>query len=280
MTITVLETIEDLGFCEKGEGGKFVEDGPCSRRRGGCRGNTDGGGLCNNHRGNRGGMTKVIEAVRQLRGEAHPVLFRCRTPQARRRARDRRLAMRTGAATLILGAEDVEQLPISQLRRNPELAAALRRARRGASGHPTLRRVWRGDLVPARVSRPTCGSTSVSWVEASGEGADLQLHDRSQGPRRLGRARTVRDRLRRAGRGSSRATNVVAPWKGIDVGSRVSATVEKDAEGTPILRFRLAGGEALPAGLGSIAAGNTRTGSEPVKTNGDISRPAWCIGAC
>ena len=36
--------------------------------------NTDGGGLCNNHPGNRGGMTKVIEAVRQLRGEAHPAV--------------------------------------------------------------------------------------------------------------------------------------------------------------------------------------------------------------
>jgi len=28
--------------------------------------------LCNNHPANRGGITKVIEAVRQLRGEAHP----------------------------------------------------------------------------------------------------------------------------------------------------------------------------------------------------------------
>jgi len=36
--------------------------------------NTDGGGLCNNHPGNRGGMTKLIEAVRQLRGEAHPAV--------------------------------------------------------------------------------------------------------------------------------------------------------------------------------------------------------------
>ena len=30
--------------------------------------NTDGGGLCNNHPANRGGMTKIIEAVRQLLG--------------------------------------------------------------------------------------------------------------------------------------------------------------------------------------------------------------------
>ena len=36
--------------------------------------NTDGGGLCNNHPANRGGMTKAIEAVRQLRGEAHPAV--------------------------------------------------------------------------------------------------------------------------------------------------------------------------------------------------------------
>jgi acetyl-CoA acetyltransferase len=33
---------------------------------------SDGGGLCSNHPVNRGGMTKIIEAVRQLRGEAHP----------------------------------------------------------------------------------------------------------------------------------------------------------------------------------------------------------------
>lgn len=35
---------------------------------------TDGGGLCNNHPSNRGGITKVIEAVRQLREEAHPAV--------------------------------------------------------------------------------------------------------------------------------------------------------------------------------------------------------------
>ncbi len=36
--------------------------------------NTDGGGMCSNHPQNRGGITKVIEAVRQLRGEAHPAV--------------------------------------------------------------------------------------------------------------------------------------------------------------------------------------------------------------
>jgi acetyl-CoA acetyltransferase len=66
-TITVLLTLEDLGFCAKGEGGAFVENG-----RIGLGGelpvNTDGGGLSSNHPGMRG-IFLIIEAVRQLRGE-------------------------------------------------------------------------------------------------------------------------------------------------------------------------------------------------------------------
>src|SRR5471032_446611 len=71
-TITVLMQIEDLGFCKKGQGGKFVSDGNLISGVGKLPFNTDGGGLCSNHPVNRGGMTKIIEAVRQLRGEAHP----------------------------------------------------------------------------------------------------------------------------------------------------------------------------------------------------------------
>ena len=71
-TITVLIQLEDLGFCAKGDGGKFVMDGNLISGVGKLPFNTDGGGLCNNHPANRGGMTKVIEAVWQLRGEAHP----------------------------------------------------------------------------------------------------------------------------------------------------------------------------------------------------------------
>ncbi|HEV2548742.1 MAG TPA: thiolase domain-containing protein [Stellaceae bacterium] len=70
-TITVVMTLEDLGFCEKGRGGRFVADGNLISGVGKLPFNTDGGGLSNNHPGNRGSMTKVIEAVRQLRGEAH-----------------------------------------------------------------------------------------------------------------------------------------------------------------------------------------------------------------
>ena len=73
-TITVLMQLEDLGFCAKGQGGSFVQDGNLIAGQGRLPFNTDGGGLCNNHPANRGGVTKVIEAVRQLRGEAHPAV--------------------------------------------------------------------------------------------------------------------------------------------------------------------------------------------------------------
>ena len=105
-TITVLETIEDLGFCEKGKGGQFVSDGALKSPDGQLPFNTDGGGLCNNHPGNRGGVTKVIEAVRQLRGEANaPVQVpNCRLALAHGTGGS--LGTRMGSATLILGMED------------------------------------------------------------------------------------------------------------------------------------------------------------------------------
>src|SRR5204862_7982334 len=71
-TVTVLMQLEELGVCRKGEGGKFVADGTLLSGVGKLPFNTDGGGLCSNHPVNRGGMTKILEAVRQLRGEAHP----------------------------------------------------------------------------------------------------------------------------------------------------------------------------------------------------------------
>ena len=66
-TITVLCTLEDLGFCPKGEGGHFVEGNTLSLT-GKLPTNTDGGGLSSNHPGQRG-IFLIFEAVRQLRGE-------------------------------------------------------------------------------------------------------------------------------------------------------------------------------------------------------------------
>ena len=105
-TITVIETIEDLGFCAKGEGGRFVSDGALVAPHGKLPFNTDGGGLCNNHPTNRGGMTKVIEAVRQLRGEAHPQVQVPNPRIALVHGTGGSLGTRMGSSTLILGAED------------------------------------------------------------------------------------------------------------------------------------------------------------------------------
>jgi acetyl-CoA C-acetyltransferase len=66
-TITVVVTLEDAGFCKKGQGGRFVEehdltwkgDFPC---------NTHGGQLSFGQPGLGGGMSHVTEAIRQLMG--------------------------------------------------------------------------------------------------------------------------------------------------------------------------------------------------------------------
>jgi acetyl-CoA C-acetyltransferase len=104
-TITVLMTLEDLGFCEKGQGGKFVADGNLISGQGKLPFNTDGGGLCNNHPGNRGGMTKVLETVRQLRGEAHPKVQVKNCDVALSHGTGGALGTRHGSATLIMERE-------------------------------------------------------------------------------------------------------------------------------------------------------------------------------
>ena len=101
-TITVLMTLEDLGFCAKGAGGAFVQDGNLISGVGKLPFNTDGGGLCNNHPANRGGMTKIIEAVRQLRGEAATQVQVPNCGLALVHGTGGNLASRHGSATLIL----------------------------------------------------------------------------------------------------------------------------------------------------------------------------------
>jgi len=105
-TITVLEQIEDLGFCEKGKGGPFVSDGNLISGVGKLPFNTDGGGLCNNHPANRGGLTKVLEAVRQARGEAHPKVQVPNCDLVLAHGTGGSLGTRHGSATIILERED------------------------------------------------------------------------------------------------------------------------------------------------------------------------------
>lgn len=67
-TITVVETLEDLGFCAKGEGGAFVASGAIEPG-GALPLNTMGGGISYTHPGMLG-IFLLVEGVRQLRGEA------------------------------------------------------------------------------------------------------------------------------------------------------------------------------------------------------------------
>ncbi|GAC1365318.1 MAG: thiolase [Ktedonobacteraceae bacterium] len=98
-TITVIMTLEALGFCAPGEGGEFVSkqrtapDGPFPL-------NTNGGGLSYCHPGMYG-IFLLIEATRQLRGECGP-----------RQVEGARIALAHGtggalssAATVILGKD-------------------------------------------------------------------------------------------------------------------------------------------------------------------------------
>lgn len=103
-TITVLETLEDLGFCEKGAGGAFVEGGTLKAPNGDLPFNTDGGGLCSNHP-SRGGMLKLIETVRQLRREAHEAV---QVPDAQiglAHGTGGSIGTRHGSSTVVLGRE-------------------------------------------------------------------------------------------------------------------------------------------------------------------------------
>ncbi|WP_084582360.1 thiolase [Sphingomonas azotifigens] len=95
--INTILFLEDLGFCPKGEGGRFVESGAI-RPGGSLPVNTNGGGLSFCHPGMYGLFT-LVESVRQLRGEA-----------GERQVRNARLALAHGnggtlssQATCILG---------------------------------------------------------------------------------------------------------------------------------------------------------------------------------
>ncbi len=100
-TINPILFLEDLGFCEKGEGGAFVEGGRIAPG-GELPVNTNGGGLSYNHPGMYG-LLLLVEAVRQLRGEC-----------GERQVRGARVALAHGnggvlssQVTAVLGTESV-----------------------------------------------------------------------------------------------------------------------------------------------------------------------------
>jgi acetyl-CoA acetyltransferase len=68
-TITVLLTLEDAGFCAKGEGMRFLREHDFTFK-GDFPMNTHGGQLSFGQTGSSGGMTQVIEAMHQIQGRA------------------------------------------------------------------------------------------------------------------------------------------------------------------------------------------------------------------
>jgi acetyl-CoA acetyltransferase len=93
-TITVILALEDLGFCAKGEGGAFVAGGRLAPG-GALPAMTSGGGLSYNHPG-AFGLLLLVEAVRQLRGEA-----------GERQVPDARIAVAHGSGGLLSTASTV-----------------------------------------------------------------------------------------------------------------------------------------------------------------------------
>jgi acetyl-CoA acetyltransferase len=68
-SITVMLTLEDAGFCAKGEGMRFLLENDLTFR-GSFPVNTHGGQLGMGQAGAYGGMTQVVEAARQIMGRA------------------------------------------------------------------------------------------------------------------------------------------------------------------------------------------------------------------
>jgi acetyl-CoA acetyltransferase len=98
-TYTALVTIEELGFCKKGEGGPFLSN-QRTAPGGDFPMNTNGGGLSYTHPGMYG-MFLLIEAVRQLRGECGPR----QVPRAKLACVNATGGLLSATGTLILGSD-------------------------------------------------------------------------------------------------------------------------------------------------------------------------------
>ena len=136
--------LEDCGFCAKGEGGPFVAEGHL-RRGGRLPLNTDGGGLSSCHSGMRG-IFLIIEAVRQLRGQARRGAGAGRRGRARASAR---AACCRASAPCCSGRErdDGRRSAARQWKRPKPAPDAFER--------PFFEAAARGELLYQRC--PTCG---------------------------------------------------------------------------------------------------------------------------
>jgi acetyl-CoA acetyltransferase len=97
-TIAVLMQFEDAGFCEKGEGSKFVRDHDLSIT-GDLPTNTGGAQLSSGQPGMAGGMVHIVESIRQLRGEG-----------GERQVKDAKIGVATGIGAISYGNSLVDSM--------------------------------------------------------------------------------------------------------------------------------------------------------------------------
>lgn len=160
----MLLELEDLGFCAKEEAGAFVEDGRIELG-GQLPVNTHGGLLSQGQPGGFAGLFHVIEAVRQLRGEA-----------AEAQVEGAKLALVHGnggvmsaQCTLILGAREVKVKEKPQ----PQISEAARPYWEGANQGILKLQRCNGCGCVQLYPKPNCSyclCEDLAWFTVSGKG--------------------------------------------------------------------------------------------------------------
>ena len=205
-TITVLLTLEALGFCKRGEGGQFVMN-QRTAPGGSFPLNTNGGGLSYCHPGMYG-IFLLVEAVRQLRGEAGDRQVKGVETGARSRHRRHAVVGRHRHSREQLRRSPMSE-PLAYEKPQPVIdpgtEAVLGCRARASPVDPALPRLRQASLLPARtLPALPFGRHRVDGCQR--QGRDLFLHDRPQAGRPgLRRRRALRHRDDRAGRRSAHA---------------------------------------------------------------------------
>ena len=237
-TITVVLSIEDSGFCAKGEGMGFVRDHDLTFA-GDFPLNTHGGQLGFGQAGMAGGFSQVVEAVRQVRG-------RGRRP-AGARVRHRLLLGHRRHHVRADGADRAGRLtwpaPRPPRSARPTPIDVTRPFWDGlAAGEVRLQRCRACDswVFYPRPRCSPCLSDALDWHTVSGRGNALQLHRRPAGDppgfRRRGAATAGHGGARRG-----RPPHLDDGRRGAGgpaVGLPVTPVFEPGDDGITLLRFR------------------------------------------
>ena len=237
-TYTVLLTLEDLGFCAKGEGGAFVS-GQRTAPGGDFPMNTNGGGLSYTHPGMYG-IFAVIEAVRQLRGDY--------ADQGIRQVPDCELAVVHGtggvlssAGTAIWGGHrhgvDRQAKPLPDSRSGHAALLGQRQGTRDADS--ALRRLRQVRLLPARLC-PHC-SRQLTWEPVSGRGRLHAFTSSTATGTRLPGRRPYVVALVELDEGARMMSNLVGVEPDPEQsrsGCRWSIVYETDSNGTTLPKFK------------------------------------------